>query len=430
MQSEKRADTGADASGERMGTPTVAGRLSPAFGVLAVVLLAINLRPGATSLGPVLAEIQQDLGMNAAVAGMLTGAPGFGFAIFGATAVALGVRVGLAAGLTMGAIAAAVGLLGRSVVGSVPLFLLLTVVAFAGMAIGNVLVPAYIKSRYPSRIASVMSAYTVSLAIGATSATMLSAPIAHLPGSSWRVSLGMWGVVAAVAAVPWLVLAVRERRRRASGEIGPRVSGSVFAVIRSRKALALALFFGMQSMHAYIQFGWIAQLYRDGGLPPTYAGAMVSLLASLGIPAGFVMPWVAARVRDPRPLVVALFVFMVSGYLGVWLAPTTMPWLWAILIGLAGCAFPLAMTLITARTRDLHITTQVSGFTQSAGYLLSAAGPLLVGVLLQVTGSWTAPMIFLLGCAVVFLIAGLLAAGPGFVDDELAQASAVDAGAR
>lgn len=389
------------------------------LGVVAVVLLGINLRPGATSLGPVLAELQRDLGMNAAVAGLLTGAPGFGFAIFGAMAVAIGVRYGLAGGLAMGAVAAAVGLLGRSLVASVPLFLLLTVVAFAGMAIGNVLVPAYIKSHYPLRLAPLMSAYTVSLAIGATSATVLSAPIAHAPGSDWRVSLGMWGVAAAIAAVPWLVLAAGERRRRASDEVRPRAVGSVFAVAHSRKAVSLALFFGMQSMHAYIQFGWIAQMYRDGGLSATQAGAMLSLLTSLGIPAGFVMPLVAARVKDPRPVVVVLFVFMMTGYLGVGFAPATVPWLWAVLLGLAGFAFPLAMTLITLRTRDLHVTTQVSGFTQSMGYLASAVGPLLVGVLFEVTGAWTAPLVFLLVTAVIFLIAGLMAAAPGFVDDEL-----------
>ena len=193
----------------------------------------------------------------------------------------------------------------------------------------------------------------------------------------------------------------------------------MFAVARSRKAVSLALFFGMQSMHAYIQFGWIAQMYRDGGLSATEAGAMLSLLASLGIPAGFVMPLLAARVKDPRPVVVVLFVLMVTGYLGIGFAPATVPWLWAVLLGLAGFAFPLAMTLITLRTRDLHVTTQVSGFTQSAGYLASAVGPLLVGVLFEVTGSWTAPLLFLLVTAVIFLVAGLMAAAPGLVDDEL-----------
>ncbi len=391
------------------------------WGVVAIVLLAINLRPGATSLGPVLAEVKEGLGMGGALAGLLTSAPGFAFAVFGAIAVTVGLRLGLAGGLFVAALAAALGLLGRIFVDSVPLFFVLTLVAFGGMAIGNVLTPAYIKSHYPNRLASLMSVYTVGLAIGATSASLISAPLSDVAPGGWRASLGVWGVVALVAAVPWAVLAASERKRRLAEEaVTQRVSGSVFGVIGSRRAVALALFFGMQSMQAYVQFGWIAQMYRDGGLTPTQAGAMASLIAAFGIPAGFVMPAVVAKVRDPRWVVVVLGILLVTGYLGVWLAPTNLPWLWATCLGLSGFAFPMAMALITARTRDAHATTQLSGFTQSVGYLASGLGPLLVGVLFEFTGGWAVPLWFLLGSAVVFVVAGLVAAGPGHVDDELA----------
>lgn len=391
------------------------------WGVLAIVALAINLRPGATSLGPVLAEVQAGLGMGGSLAGLLTSAPGFAFAVFGAFAVVIGLRLGLAGGLLVAALGAALGLLGRTFVDSVPLFFVLTALAFAGMAIGNVLVPAFIKAHYPNRLASIMSVYTVSLAIGATTASLVSAPLSDVAPGGWRASLGVWGLAALAAAVPWAVLAASERRRRLAEEVVThRVSGSVFAVIGSRKAVALALFFGMQSMQAYVQFGWIAQMYRDGGLSATQAGAMASLLAAFGVPAGFVMPVVVARVRDPRWVVVLLGALLVGGYLGVWLAPTTAPWLWAALLGVSGFAFPMAMALITARTRDAHTTTQLSGFTQSVGYLFSGIGPLLVGILFEVTGGWDVPLWFLLGSAAVFVASGLVAAGPGFVDDELA----------
>lgn len=392
------------------------------WGVLAIVLLAINLRPGATSLGPVLAEVKDGLGMGAALAGLLTSAPGFAFAVFGVVAVTVGLRLGLAGGLFVAALAAAFGLLGRTFVTSVPLFFALTLIAFAGMAIGNVLVPAYIKSHYPNRLASLMSVYTVSLAIGATSASLISAPLSDVAPGGWRASLGIWGVAALVAAVPWAVLAASERRRRmAEPFAGKRPSGSVFGVVRSRRAVALALFFGMQSMQAYVQFGWIAQMYRDGGLSATEAGGMASLIAGFGIPAGFVMPAVVAKVRDPRWVVLVLGGLLVGGYLGVWLAPTTLPWLWATFLGLSGFAFPMALALVTARTRDHHVTTQLSGFTQSVGYLFSGIGPLLVGVLFEATGGWDAPLWFLLGSAAIYTLSGWVAAGPGHVDDDLAR---------
>lgn len=391
------------------------------LGVIAVVLLSVNLRPGATSVGPVLAEVRVGLGMGSALAGVLTALPGMAFAVFGALAVSLGLRLGLAGAIAAGAVASAIGLLARSLASSVPVFLAFTVLAFAGMAIGNVLVPAYVKRHYPNRLASLMSGYTVGLALGATLASLVSAPLSQGTPEGWRTSLGVWGVAAALAAVPWVALAVLERRRHARHPAGGRPSGSVLGVVGSRKAIALATFFGMQAMQAYVQFGWIAQMYRDGGLDAAQAGAMASLIAAFGIPAGFVMPSLAARLADPRPVVWALGAFLLVGYGGILIAPTALPVLWAICLGMSSFAFPFAMALITVRTRDHHVTTQLSGFTQSVGYVFSALGPLLVGVLSEATGGWVAPLWFLLGSAVVFTAAGLVAAAPGYVDDELSR---------
>ena len=119
-----------------------------AFGILftAVALVSVNLRPGASSVGPVLEELRSGLGMSATVAGAMTGLPGLVFGLVGAVSVAFARRVGMTAGITIGLVAAALGLLLRVTTGDVPLFLVLTVVGLAGMAVGNVLVPAWIKA--------------------------------------------------------------------------------------------------------------------------------------------------------------------------------------------------------------------------------------------------------------------------------------------
>ncbi|HRL49600.1 MAG TPA: MFS transporter [Propioniciclava sp.] len=393
------------------------------WALFAIALLAINLRPGATSLGPVLAEVKQGLGINGTVAGVLTALPGLAFAVFGAVAVSIGLRMGLTGALAAAGIVSTVGLLARPFVDSALPFLLLSVLAFAGMAVGNVLVPAYIKETFPNRLAGVMSVYTISLAIGATGSSMLSAPLSGIAPGGWRFALGIWGVAMALATIPWIVLAVSDRRRRVPADPdAPRLSGSIFAVVRSRKAIALAVFFGTQSMQAYVQFGWLAQMFRDGGLGATEAGWLVGLTAALGVPAGFVMPVIAARVRDPRWVVVVLGALLVAGYLGVWLAPATLPWLWATLLGVSSFAFALSLALVTARTRDPHVTTQLSGFTQSVGYLFSAGGPLVVGVLFDLTHGWTVPLWFLLASAGLFTLSGVAAARPGYVDDDLVRA--------
>jgi len=386
------------------------------FGVVAVAAIAIILRPGATSIGPVLAEITHGLGLSATVAGALTALPGFCFAIAGATAVTLSNKLGTAGALTLGVAAAAIGLLARSLVSNQVAFLALSVLALLGAGMGNILVPVFIKRFYPRRQSVLMMVYVVGLTTGATVPGLVTPLLVSTPGG-WRTALGIWGVISAVAVVPWVVLTVRERRMTGAA-MGPR--SSILSVIRSRRALGLALFFGIQSMQAYVTFGWLAQILRDSGVSASTASLLLSYYSALGFPAALIMPIVVARSRDLRPFVVVFAIFLATGFGGLWLAPSWSPILWVTLISVAGFSFPMALALITARTRDPHVTGGVSGLTQSVGYIFSGLGPLLVGILHEVTGGWSLPLLMIAGSAVFLLLGGLAIARPGYVDDDLA----------
>lgn len=388
-----------------------------AFGVLlaAVALVSVNLRPGASSLGPVLEEARLGLGMDAGAAGAVTGLPGLVFGLVGAVSVAFGRRVGMTAGIAIGLVAAVAGLLLRVTTGSVAVFLLLTVVALAGMAVGNVLVPAWIKAH--GHTVALMTVYGTGLVVGGTIGPLLTAPASDV-GGSWRVGLGMWGVLALLAAPLWVRLAARERRspaeHRVAGDAPP--SGRV---AHSPTAVALTVLFGVQSMHAYVQFGWLPQVYRDAGIPAASAGALQALLSSVGILGALVLPTVIARGRGLRALAVSFGVALALGYVGLLLAPATVPWVWALLLGHAGLAFPTAIALIAARTRHPSVTAQLSGFVQPVGYALAAIGPFLVGMLHAATGGWSLVLALLALTAVPLTVAGVRVARPTYVDDEI-----------
>jgi MFS transporter, CP family, cyanate transporter len=390
---------------------------SLAFGVLlaAVALVSVNLRPGASSIGPVLEEVRRGLGIDAGVAGALTGLPGLVFGLVGALSVAFARKVGMTAGIAIGLVAAAAGLLVRVTTGSVPLFLALTVVALAGMAVGNVLVPAWIKAH--GHTVALMTVYGTGLVVGGTIGPLLTAPAGEL-GGSWRVGLGMWGVLALLAVPLWVWLAVRERRspaeHRVAGDAPP--SGRV---AHSPTAVALTVLFGVQSMHAYVQFGWLPQVYRDAGIPAASAGALQALLSSVGILGALAMPTVIARGRGLRALAVSFGVALALGYVGLLLAPATVPWVWALLLGHAGLAFPTAIALIAARTRHPSVTAQLSGFVQPVGYALAAIGPFLVGLLHDTTGGWTLVLALLALTSIPLTVAGVRVARPTYVDDEI-----------
>jgi len=391
-----------------------AGVLPFALLVAAIVLVSLNLRPGASSVGPVLQEVRDGLGMSAGAAGVVTGLPGLCFGLVGALAVGFARRVGMTAGIAIGLAVAATGLLLRATTDSVALFLILTVVALAGMALGNVLVPAWIKSQGHTVV--LMTIYGTGLVLGGTLGSLFTAPVTEAT-DSWRVALGMWGGPIVLAVPLWLWLVVRVRRNPTEHDVhGPAPGGRM---IHSPTAVALTFLFGIQSMHAYVQFGWLPQIYRDAGLSASTAGLLQGLLSSVGIAGALLMPTVIARNRGLRGWMITFGVLLTLGYAGLLTAPATVPWLWALMLGTSGLAFPTAIALITARTRHPAVTAQLSGFVQPVGYALAAIGPFGVGLIHDATGDWNLVLVLLMATGLPLALAGVRLARPTYVDDEL-----------
>ncbi|MEV7808754.1 MFS transporter [Microbispora sp. NPDC088329] len=384
------------------------GRLA----VAALVLAALNLRPAVTSLGPVLEEARAALGMNATVAGLLTSVPAVCFALVGSAAPRLARRHGPDGVVLAGMAAVAAGLALRPFVANTPVFLTLSGLALAGIAVANVLLPVVVKQRFPDRVGMMTGLYSMALNLGASTAAAVTVPLAGAFGGDWRAGLAAWAVLAAVALPPWLAL-VRDGRgpierqagRSAGGEAAAE-AGARVRVARNPTAWALAVYFGLQATSAYVIMGWLPQMFRDSGLSAETAGLLFALTSVLGVPLSFVLAAVAGRLRDQRGIAVLLGVFGLAGYAGLWAAPAAAPWLWAVLLGVANCSFPLALTMIAMRGRDGATVIRLSAFAQSAGYLLSIPGPILVGALYQHTGGWRAPLVF-----VVFLMLPQIAAG-------------------
>lgn len=382
---------------------------------MAVVLVSVNLRPGASSVGPVLEEIRAALGLGGGLAGLLTGLPGLCFALAGALAVGFARRVGTTAGIAVGLLAATAGLLLRATTGSASVFLALSALALAGMALGNVLVPAWIKRYGGDQQVLLATVYGTGLVVGGSLGSLLTAPLAS--ALDVERTLGLWGLVLLPALPLWAWLSFHERRNpEEHREIGEPPRGRM---VSSPTAVAMTALFGLQSMHAYVQMGWLPQVYRDAGLSADYAGLLQALLGATGIIGGLAMPTLIVRARSLSPYVVSFGVLLVAGYVGLLVAPATVPWLWALMLGVAGYAFPLVIALLPARTRHPQVTAQLSGFVQPVGYLVAAAGPVLVGIIHQATGDWTLVLVLLAATAVPFTWAGLRACRPVLVDDEL-----------
>ncbi|MFH9397901.1 CynX/NimT family MFS transporter [Streptomyces sp. NPDC017556] len=388
-----------------------------------LVLAALNLRPAITSLGALLEEVREGLHMSGSVAGVLTSVPPLCFAVFGIMAPRLARRFGAGAVVCAGMVAIAAGLLIRPYIGSTAGFLAASALALMGIAVSNILMPVIVKRWFPDRVGTMTGLYSMALALGTALAAAVTVPVTGALGGDWQAGLVVWAVLAAVAVLPWIVL-VRDRTP-APGQPAPApgpdaapAEAPALRITRSRTAWGLACFFGLQATAAYITMGWMPQIFRDAGVSAGTAGLLLAVTMAMGVPLAFVIPRVASRLKQQGPIVVVLGLCGLIGYGGLYLAPAAGAWAWALLLGVANCAFPLALTMIGMRARSGAGVVRLSAFAQSTGYLLSIPGPLLVGVLYQHSGGWGLPIALMAGLMIPQMVAGILAGRDRTIEDE------------
>ncbi|HEV7212324.1 MAG TPA: MFS transporter [Blastococcus sp.] len=382
---------------------------------VAIVLTGLNLRTAVTSIGPVLHELEQGLGISSGLAGLVTTMPVICFAAIGFAGPVLSARFRDSHVLSAALVAMAAGLVVRAVAPAFWLFLVGTVLAMVGGALGNVLLPSLVKRHFPDRTGLLVGAYSTAMSLGATLAAVSTAPIAAAAGQNgWRLALGVWAVLALVAAVPWLFVPANSGASR-----GTHAAVRMRDLRHSRMALALMVFFGVQGMEAYIVIGWSAEYLRDMGLSAATAGLLLGLNQVIGIPLSALVPSLTVRKRAQRPLLVGFMAFYVLGWLGLWIAPRTLPWLWMSFLSVAMACFPMVLTLMGLRARTPETTAALSTYVQSWGYVISGAGPLLVGALLGATGSYTGMFVLVLAGVVVLVASGWMMTRDRYADDEV-----------
>ncbi|CAN5461865.1 MFS transporter [soil metagenome] len=399
--------------------PLWAGRWLPLLGI---ILIALNLRTAVAALSPIIPRIAEDIPIDSVGLGFIGMLPPIAFAASGILAPVVARRVGLETSLVLACLAMVLGPVARAFAGNYAVLIIGSVITLAGMGFGNILLPPAVKKYFPDRIGVVTTAYATIMSIGAALAPVVAEPVAGAAG--WRVSVGVWSVLAVTALIPWVFLllerAAHHRRESDAGvvpEAPPELLGRMW---HSRTAWAITLAFMVSALSAYAGFAWLPSILVDlAGVSAGEAGALVGLFAIMGLPAGLIVPLLAVRMRNVGLLIHAGAAAFVLGYLGLLFAPSVATALWVALIGLGSLMFPLCLVLINLRTRTPGASVALSGFVQSVGYAGGSLGPLVVGIIHAATSSWTVPLIFLIAVSLTGVIAGLVLAKPAFVEDEI-----------
>jgi CP family cyanate transporter-like MFS transporter len=375
----------------------------PWVAVIGVVLVAFNMRTAIAEIPPVL----PDLGLSAGAQSVLATVPVicFGLAALASPAlrgwlgeerVVLAVLVVLLAGVVL-----------RAAWPDGPLGLFTgTVLAGCAIAVMNVLVPSLVRRRFPGHVGLMTGVYTTSLVAGGAIAAGVTIPLRDASNGSLHVALGIWAIPIALAIVVWL-----PQRRYGALPVVAGGAEALRALGRNPIAWQVTLFMGFQSLLYYAPLSWLPAIDRDRGIDPATAGLLLSVLNLISIPTTFIAPLIAHRMRDQRLAVAGSTSLTALGLLGILLAPASTALVWVLILGVGqGGTLSLALLMIVMRAGDDETAARLSTMVQGIGYLMAAAGPLVMGLLHSATGGWSIPLIWLIVMSVLMGWVGVFAA--------------------
>lgn len=378
-----------------------------------IVLVAFNLRPAITSVGPLVGIIQEDVGLAHWSAGLLMSIPLISFAVMSSLVPRIAARLSNEKTLLLGLVILLVGICIRSI--SMTLFIFVgTLLIGVGIAIGNVLLPVVVKEKFPQKFGLMTSIYSTSMGLFASLASGISIPLAHGLKLGWDGALIVWAIPTIIAIMVWILL-IRLNPAKDNAVKSVRISAK--QIWRSPLAWKIALFMGFQSSLFYITMSWLPEILYNYGISRGTAGWLLSFTQIAGVPVSFLVPILAGRLRSQVWIAFALGMCSIVGYGGLWMGSSyPMMILSIILIGIAlGGNFPLALSYIGIRARNGNQAAELSGMAQSTGYMLAAIGPILIGYLYDMTQVWTIPLITLIVISGVFTTFGMLSGRDKYV---------------
>ena len=357
--------------------------------LVAIVLVAANLRTLMASLPPLAEAVRADLGLSSAWMGVLTTLPVLCMGLLAPGANQVARRLGTEPSVGAGVGLVLAGLVLRGAGGGAVWSLYAgTLVAGAGIALAGTLLPGIVKAVFPARRSGLGTGLTMAAMMGlAAVASATSVPLADVLGG-WSRSLLVWTPLAALALVVWVPVALAAHRHPEEEQVPEDVSHAL--PWASATAWLVAAFLTAQSWQFYSALAWLAPTYESYGWTAREAGLLMAVFTGAQLVSGLGAPTLLDRVPDARVLLVLAGLLGGTGELGVWLAPDATPWLWAALLGAGqGAAFALGLALLVRYAATPRDSARLTAMVFLVSYTVAAFGPAAMGVVEDVTGSFS-----------------------------------------
>ncbi|MBU3174124.1 CynX/NimT family MFS transporter [Clostridium estertheticum] len=384
------------------------------FIILTIIFISFNLRAPITSVGSIINLIKGEFNLTSGMAGFITTLPLIAFAVFSPFVSKISSKFGY--GLTMlgGLIFIILGELIRSYTNFFGLFAGTALIGM-GIATGNVLIPSIIKLRFSKNVGVITSIYTTSMSVFAAIASGVSVPLAIGLKLGWENALAVWTLLTVITVFIWIPQLKESKITTNSQPIMKNTKGT--SIWKSPLAWWVTLFMGTQSLVFYCLVAWLPSIITSRGMSAEFAGMMTLLFQLVGLPATLIMPIIADKFDDQRIITtISSLIYLVGMILLLVSNSTVLIIVSLILIGIGmGGSISLAITFISLRSPNARKAAELSGMSQSAGYLIAAVGPFFIGFIFDRTASFTIPIVILILFIIMLIYFGLKVSKNAFV---------------
>ncbi|HEW2409170.1 TPA: CynX/NimT family MFS transporter [Streptococcus pneumoniae] len=371
------------------------------FFVPGIILIGVSLRTPFTVLPIILGNISQGLEVEVSSLGVLTSLPLLMFTLFSPFSTQLDQKIGLEHLFTYSLFFLTIGSLIRLI--NLPLLYLGTLMVGASVAVINVLLPSLIQANQPKKIGFLTTLYVTSMGIATALASYLAVPITQ--ASSWKGLILLLTLLCLATFLVWLP------NHRYNHRLAPQTKQkSQIKVMRNKQVWAIIIFSGFQSLIFYTVMTWLPTMSIHAGLSSHEAGLLTSILSLISIPFSMTIPSLTTSLST-RNRQLMLTLVSLAGVVGIsmlffpinnfiyWLAIH-------LLIGTATSAlFPYLMVNFSLKTSAPEKTAQLSGLSQTGGYILAAFGPTLFGYSFDLFHSWVPSVAALLLIDILMTVA-------------------------
>jgi CP family cyanate transporter-like MFS transporter len=386
-------------------TPSAVRRAGRLWLVAGILLIAANLRAPVTAVGPVMELLQQTFALSAGAAGLMLTLPLLCFALISPPAARLARSLGLERALLLALLLIAAGIVLRST-GSMAALLVGTCIIGCGIAGGNVLLPSLLKRDFPDQLTRMTAIYALTMGGASALGSVCAVPLAGALGWSWALSTFI--VLPLVAILVWLP----QLRRATHPAAMPARAASMW---RQPLAWQVTFFLGTNSLVYYVVTAWLPSILAANGHSAVEAGNLHGLMQLASALPGLLLIPLGGRIRDHRPVAASMLAATVLSLLGLIVWPQASI-VWVPLFGFGtGAVLILGLAFVGTRVSTPPQAAALSAMAQSVGYLLAAAGPILMGRLHDASGHWTVVLALCAAGAVLMGVLGWLAGKPGRV---------------